>query len=353
MYNFISVGGTTLNRLGLLDNSLYNIIDATSVDHFKEHVDKRYIVIIQGLNNNPNEEFSEYIEYINQNNIPVVVDALYEANVMKFHYSNITSPTTLLTSNMLVTNHTNFDNVITIPYFLLQSYCLLTQQYKIPPITYNEHISKTKASFLCLNGVNKPSRRAVYDYLRDNNLINDAIFSFINRNAGDNAIVNYPTITLDNDIVDIEDGVTWDNTYRSDWFYDTYFNLVTESSANNDANTGNMPLMVFDNTFFPTEKTFKPIYNTHPFICVADFDYHKNLNELLGFELYDEVFDYSFDSIKTHDRRWRCLLENLPTEIDYTLIKEKLEFNQHRFLDKQRNTNILINMLKQIDNLHN
>ena len=51
-------------------------------------------------------------------------------------------------------------------------------------------------------------------------------------------IKEYPTIMLDEDIQDSDDGVTWDNDYRDSWFKDTFFNLVTESSANNDANEG-------------------------------------------------------------------------------------------------------------------
>ena len=42
---------------------------------------------------------------------------------------------------------------------------------------------------------------------------------------------------LDEDIQDSDDGVTWDNDYRDSWFKDTFFNLVTESSANNDLQT--------------------------------------------------------------------------------------------------------------------
>ena len=64
MYNFVAVGGTCLNRLIKLDNVFVNscnIVDATSLDQFKEYIDKGYKPIFNGLNNNPTKEFEEYI----------------------------------------------------------------------------------------------------------------------------------------------------------------------------------------------------------------------------------------------------------------------------------------------------
>lgn len=356
MYNFISVGGTCINRLIKLDNifaNACNIVDVTSLDHFKEHLDKGFIPIFNGLNNNPTKEFKEYIEYVNDNNIHVLIDAMYEANIMKFHHCHITSPTTLLTANLNLKEHNNFDNVISVPYFILQTYILYKQEFKVQPISFQEHINSTKKSFLCLNGVNRDSRRYVYDYLRNNNLLDEPIYSFINRNAGEEIIRKYPTILLKDDVVDTDDGVTWDNTFNRNWFLKTYFNLVTESSAKNDASSGEMPLHNFENTFFTTEKTIKPIFNCHPFICIADKNYHTNLKETFGFEMYDEIFDYSFDSIGEHEQRFDGVLSQLSNDVDYMLIKEKLEHNQQIFLDHNRNKNILLNLLKQIDNLYN
>jgi len=356
MYNFIAVGGTSLNRLIKLDKIFLNscsIVDATSLDQFKEYIDKGFRPIINGLNNNPTKEFREYIEYVNDNNIHVIIDGLYEANVMKFHHCHITSPTTLLTSNLNMKQHDYFDNVITVPYFVLQTYILYTQEFKVNPIGVQEHLNHTKKSFLCLNGVNRQSRRYVYNYVKENNLLSDAIFSFINRGAGENIISEYPTLLLENDVPNNDDGVTWDNTFNRNWFLNTYFNLVTESSAMNDASSGTMPLHNFENTFFTTEKTLKPIFNCHPFICIADKNYHANLKEVFDIEMYDEIFDYSFDSIGEHEQRYDGVLSQLTNDVDYMSIKEKLEHNQQLFLDHTRHKDILINMLKQIDNTYN
>ena len=355
MYNIASIGGTSLDRFKLI-NDILNIENVTSIDQLKSLIDKNYIVVINGLKNNPKEEYAEFIDFLNTNKIHVIVDAMYEASIMKFHHIGLTTTTTLLTSNLLSTHHDFFDNVITVPYFMLQSYGLLKKVLDKQPVTIEEHLQSSKKSFLCLNGVNKPSRRFVYDYCRQNNLIKDSIFSFVNRHAGNQTIKEYPTIMLDEDIQDSDDGVTWDNDYRDSWFKDTIFNLVTESSANNDANEGIEVLWQFDKCFFPTEKTFKPIFNNHPFICIADVDYHKNLKEHFGFELYDEIWDYDFDSIKEKEPRWLKVCYQVSyyqkEGIDYNKISEKLQHNQQIFLNEEQHKKTIGNILKQIDNLY-
>ena len=355
MYNIASIGGTTLNRFNLIDN-FSNIEDVTSIDQLKSLIDKNYIVVINGLSNNPKGEFAKYIDFLNTNKIHVIIDAMYESSIMKFHHIGLTTTTTLLTSNLLLTHHEFFDNVITVPYFILQSYGLLKNVLDKKPVTIEQHLQSNKKSFLCLNGVNKPSRRFVYNYCMENNLIQEATFSFVNRHAGDQTVKEYPTIMLNEDLEDTGDGVTWDNDYKDCWFKDTYFNLVTESSANNDANEGIEVLWSFDQCFFPTEKTFKPIFNNHPFICISDLHFHKNLKDQFGFELYDEIWDYDFDSIKEKEPRWLGVCDQVSyynkEGIDYHKISDKLKHNQQIFLNEEQHKKTIGNILKQIDNLY-
>lgn len=353
MYNFVSLGGTSLNRLKTLNPNI-NVVEPTDLDDFKKYIDDGYYAIVNGLTNNQMADWQKYIEYMEQNNIHLFVDALYESNLMRFHLpESLNTKTTLLISNSYAENHNYFDNVITVPYFLLQSY-ILWNALENKFLNYNDHIGQNKNSFVCLNGVNKPSRRFVYTYLKEHNLIDDAIFSFVNRHSNDDMISKYPTILLDNDTDDIGDGVTWDNTYRIDWYLNTHFNLVTESTAENETSEGHLPVDKLDNAFFPTEKTFKPIANSHPFITISDLHFYKNLNKSLGFELYDEIWDYSFDNNVNKEIRWKEILDQVKyvskEGIDYEKSKEKLIYNQNLFLDKNRNENILANFLNQIDN---
>lgn len=83
-------------------------------------------------------------------------------------------------------------------------------------------------------------------------------------------------------------------------FSDTFFSLVSEN-VNTSANS---------NKFYISEKTLYPLVNNHPFVCLANKDHHKFMVDL-GFELYDNLFDYSFDSIKYDTLRFNTLIEQL------------------------------------------
>jgi len=72
-------------------------------------------------------------------------------------------------------------------------------------------------------------------------------------------------------------------------YADTYFNIITETSFEN-------------NSLNLTEKSFKAFANCHPFLIIGDMDTHKYLQSL-GFELYDDLIDYSFDSMPDNQKR--------------------------------------------------
>ena len=100
-------------------------------------------------------------------------------------------------------------------------------------------------------------------------------------------------------------------------FLESFMSLVSESTMD---------------TIFPTEKTYTPIYFKKPFIVWSVPNFHKSLQEL-GFELYDELFDYSFDSIKDNKKRLNAILDQVETIVDkdyqklYNLVAEKAERN--------------------------
>lgn len=72
-------------------------------------------------------------------------------------------------------------------------------------------------------------------------------------------------------------------------YADTYFNIITETSFEN-------------NSLNLTEKSFKALANCHPFLIIGDLHSNKYL-ESLGFELYNDIIDYSFDSIVDNQKR--------------------------------------------------
>lgn len=91
-----------------------------------------------------------------------------------------------------------------------------------------------------------------------------------------------------------------------------------------------------------TEKTWVAIYHQRPFLTFATTGYYKFLQEL-GIELYDEVFDYNFDSILNWERRCAAVmqemkkLENTNLQDLYMSLRPKVLRNYTRMLDIVKN----------------
>jgi hypothetical protein len=93
--------------------------------------------------------------------------------------------------------------------------------------------------------------------------------------------------------------------------------------------------------YFITEKTVMPLLLQKPFIVINKKNYNSWLKEL-GFELYDEIFDYSFDSIENDKDRFEMgvkeiyklnLLSRKEQFDRYISVKNKLLLNKQRALE--------------------
>jgi hypothetical protein len=95
---------------------------------------------------------------------------------------------------------------------------------------------------------------------------------------------------------------------------------------------------------FLTEKTFMSILYDQPFIIYGSSGIHQLLVEH-GFELYDEIFDYSFDSYDNGSDRIDSIINNLLKikDLDYNYIRNMLEPKIMR--NKKHALNIIKNNL--------
>ena len=93
-------------------------------------------------------------------------------------------------------------------------------------------------------------------------------------------------------------------------FNDAFMNLVTETE---------------DTVTFITEKTVTPILMNKPFLIAGSVRNHAILRDR-GFLLYDEIFDYSFDSENDINLRYEGLVENIKriSTMDLSVIYKKL-----------------------------
>lgn len=86
---------------------------------------------------------------------------------------------------------------------------------------------------------------------------------------------------------------------------------------------------VLGNTFFPTEKTWRPIVARRPFIVMGPADFLHNLHQL-GFKTFWDFWDESYDGVSNQDRV-RAIVKLIDTiaQWDINECKEKLNAMTH------------------------
>jgi hypothetical protein len=122
-------------------------------------------------------------------------------------------------------------------------------------------------------------------------------------------------------------------------FKDEYTDMITEPNCF-------MSLVGESSMYIPfvTEKTYRPILLKHPFLCYGAKNQNKEITKY-GFELYDEIFDYDFDSKNHISDRIRGIIDNLnnlKNENYYDLYKKiepKLIYNKNHALKIRENDN--------------
>jgi hypothetical protein len=124
----------------------------------------------------------------------------------------------------------------------------------------------------------------------------------------------------------------------------TLFNLITESTTE---------------IVFITEKTCTALFFKKPFIVLGAMGFHQELKNM-GFELYDELFDYSFDTDANLTNRINGIINNINNlkDQDYDLlrqqVKDKVEHNYNRIVELATTRKYVPDfMLQYIDTIKN
>lgn len=177
-----------------------------------------------------------------------------------------------------------------------------------------------KYKFICLNKGPKLHRRYTMDYLAKYNLIENNAVSFreLNEQKVDIKYWKEKQLFLDQEK---EDNNTFIQEIVPNEYQYSFMQLVTESH---------------DDLFILSEKTAIPLFFNKPFLVSGCKHFHKKLQEM-GFLLYDELFDYSFDDIDDLQERIDKLVQNINKYKDksneelaklYLGIKDKLLYNK-------------------------
>lgn len=182
----------------------------------------------------------------------------------------------------------------------------------------NPYDSKPKY-FDILLGKPKPHRDQVYHFIKDNELDNQVIMTYLldHRNklikdcksireyGTDGFILNEPNLILLNEEFK---GTIARVKYHN---YEMSLSQVVPLSLYNQTAYTVIAETNFENhyTFF-TEKTVKPILAERLFIMLGGQYYLRNLREL-GFKTFDGIIDESYDLEPNNIRRWTMAIEQM------------------------------------------
>lgn len=178
--------------------------------------------------------------------------------------------------------------------------------------------------FLFLNGRLRPHRKALIDALREQNLLDRALWTNLGSHVEmpwssalqtgrlepirllapeyeiDRAKKNLkPSLYTDGGFVKHKlFGDTWGDAIVNPRAYlDTHFSLVTET--------------IYDYPgVFRTEKIWKPVLMAHPFIVASCHGYYRSL-QAAGFRTFGDLIDESFDSEPDPETRLNLIVEQV------------------------------------------
>lgn len=178
--------------------------------------------------------------------------------------------------------------------------------------------------FICLNNRPHIHRSATIDALARHELIDKGVVTWHNFQSDWHPEYKFEHFDPNTKLT-INDGFdkSLDSFLLPKEFHRSFFHLVTESTTT-----------VYD----LSEKTAVPLLLKKPFAVIGATGFHKFLQEL-GFELYDEIIDYSFDSESDLYKRVDMLvkqmfnIKELPLTKAYSLVKKKAERNYNRAIE--------------------
>lgn len=292
------------NVLIVLPSPSYNTIDDVT-DLIQKIKPKSHVLIWQ-----PWEESDiRFAEYLSQNykDEPVHSESTlrFQETLLKNNvkcYLLVGSDFTQESYGNLITNPIDNFEVLFWPTSLLHyTYYGFEKSYGDPLKIYNQH-KNIDTLYLNLNGKDRNHRCMMMDYLCRFDLLKDGINTWKRDDTPWNFKCWKPK------------KLSIDEYHQNKYIHQT--NTKGLSSINNlvDVITETMPLMHLSEKefLFYTEKTYRSILFGKPFLILGSKKQNLKLKEY-GFEIFDTIFDYDFDSEISVKNRCLGIIENLYT----------------------------------------
>jgi hypothetical protein len=189
-------------------------------------------------------------------------------------------------------------------------------------LDFNQTYTDFDYPYICLNNKNHIHRCMLVDELTGQGILDKGIVTWNRFPARNPSLYHFKHYNDDIRLISDDFETKLDSFLIPDEYYKSFLHVIGEA-------TTTVP--------FITEKTCLPILFKKPFIVMADQYFHKRLVDL-GFELYDEIIDYTFDSEPDMLKRAEAIALNVKriteqntTEL-YQIIKEKAQRNYDNYI---------------------
>lgn len=223
-----------------------------------------------------------------------------------------------------------------------------------------EDFNKITHPYLSYNGVLRNHRTQFIDALVETGLYDKGIVTyawkhFLDQNTvpmesmkgyGPNFYytVKNPEILLSDDLLPRDGSMRQDeypyiHSYTvSEEFLQGFMHVVCETLCEGD------DIEPEQNRFVCTEKTYMPVLHLRPVLVLSNPGWHHHMwRDTLGMELYDEIFDYSFDFIESRAGRIMGIIKNIQKLMDrksewpeiFATLLPKLKRNRDRVMQCQ------------------
>ena len=203
-------------------------------------------------------------------------------------------------------------------YYLERSYNRPISDININPV-FNKH-------FLCLNKHPRESRSITMDYLFKEGLFDYGLISW--NNLSRNWQEPYDFEYWEERIMNLDINVPEINKLNINLSFNTEF-LLNNGCVFNYA----IETMVDTKNMFITEKTYKNFLINQPHLSVGSLRHNRTLKSM-GFELYDELFDYTKEYCVDYKIKLELMVNQLKSIIKYDLdylyeiVKNKTQKNK-------------------------
>jgi hypothetical protein len=307
--------------LSIDDYLNFNIWDAHKPGYFETYID-----------NLENKTYKKYIYWCHDEfeYWHIGDDGKWDKMVEIFKRKNI-KPYVITGAAKYITDIPNRNDINLIfwpAYYYMKTYCDVLLAKPDFRVRKNKVISEPeklnyKYHFICMNKRVRNFRCEIIDLLARENLLDSNAVSWFYDDVHPmyhEFLYWKPQILhLDKDFY-----TTSDQGCVPEQYYESFAQLIPEADV--------------DRVIFPTEKTITALLLGKPFLSVAPRGFHTTLQEM-GFQLYDEIFDYRFDLENQRYKRWIMLIDNFKRLQETPLqdlnklaekIKPKLQYNMNR-----------------------